>query len=144
MGELLNRGIDRVVIGDSVRFSKTVTETDIYMFAGISGDFHPVHVDEEYAKRTGQKGRIGHGVLTLGLCSTAGTMMDERFHAPTVSAGYDRIRFLKPVHVGDTITAEYKNAEIDRERNRLYAEVTCTNQNGELVMVGRHINKFLD
>jgi len=140
----MGNAIQHAMIGASASFSKTISESDIYMFAGISGDFHPFHVDEEYARKNGSKGRIAHGLLTLSLFSTVGTLVNGRYPVPTVAYGYERIRFLKPVYIGDTITATYLVTEKDEPKSVTYADCTCTNQDGETVLVAKHITKFLD
>ena len=130
-------------IGDSVSFSKTVGESDVYLFAGITGDFSPNHVNEELMKRTPYKKRIAHGVLSIGFASTTSTLMIERAKATAVSAGYDRIRFIKPIFIGDTVTVTYTIAEIDRENLKTKANIEVTNQHGELCTIAQHILKFI-
>ena len=136
-----------VVVGDSVSFSKTVSESDVYLFAGITGDLSPNHVDEEYMKRSGYGRRIAHGALLIGYMSTASTMAiaDSRSSADEtpVSLGYDRIRFLAPVFLGDTITVNYEITAIDSERRRSVADIRVVNQVGELVAVAQHILKWV-
>lgn len=132
-----------IEIGRTVRFSKTVGESDVYQFAGITGDFSPNHVDEEYMKRTPYGRRIAHGVLMVGYMSTASTKILEDIPYPCVSYGYDRIRFVKPVFIGDTITVEYRVAEKVPEKGQLLSQVTVTNQHGEVVTAGTHILKFV-
>ena len=107
-----------LAVGDQVRFAKTVSESDVYLFAGITGDFAPNHVDEEYMRGTRYGRRIAHGALLIGFMSTASTMMVERHgglaQAETpVSLGYDRIRFIAPVFLGDTVTVTYTITEVD-------------------------------
>ena len=100
----------QVEIGERYVFSKTVSESDIYMFAGITGDFAPQHVNRAYMEATSYGGRIAHGALIIGYMSTASSMaingkpMDE---FTPVSLGYDRIRFVNPVFLDDTVTVEY-------------------------------------
>ena len=130
-------------VGDSVSFSKTVGESDVYLFAGITGDFSPNHVNEEVMSKTPFKHRVAHGVLSLGYASTTSTMMIERTKMTAVSYGYDRVRFIKPVLVGDTITAVYRVTEIDEEALKTYADIEVTNQRGELCTVARHVLKFI-
>lgn len=137
------QGIDSVEIGRTVRFSKTVGESDVYLFAGITGDLSPNHVNEEYMKGTPYGQRIAHGVLIMGYMSTASTKLLESIPFPCVSYGYDRVRFVKPVFIGDTITVEYRVADKVREKNQLLDEVTVTNQRGEVVAVATHILKFV-
>ena len=136
-----------VDVGDSVTFSKTVGESDVYLFAGITGDLAPNHVDEEYMKRSSYGTRIAHGALLVGYMSTASSMAiaDSRSggEETPVSLGYDRIRFLAPVFLGDTITVRYEIASIDEERRRSVSDIRVTNQSGELVAVAQHILKWV-
>jgi acyl dehydratase len=136
-----------VSVGDQVSFSKTVGESDVYLFAGITGDFSGNHVDEEFMKRSVYGRRIAHGVLLVGYMSTCSTMMIAKAngtasHETPVSLGYDRIRFLAAVFIGDTITVTYRIAEIDPERRRSRSEIEVRNQKGELVAVAQHILKW--
>jgi 3-hydroxybutyryl-CoA dehydratase len=130
-------------VGDTVSFSKTVGESDVYLFAGITGDFSPNHVNQEVMSKTPYRERIAHGVLSLGFASTTSTMMIERTEMTAVSYGYDRVRFIRPVLVGDTITATYTIAEIDEEALKTYADIEVVNQRGELCTAARHILKFI-
>jgi len=136
--------IDDIEVGLSTRFSKTVSESDVYLFAGITGDLDPNHVDEEYAKRTSLGHRVAHGALIVGYMSAASTRILEDFERPMVSVGYDRIRFIKPVYLGDTITIEYVIVSLDRERERITSKVEVKNQHGELVCVADHIMQLVD
>jgi 3-hydroxybutyryl-CoA dehydratase len=136
-----------VSVGDQVSFSKTVGESDVYLFAGITGDFSGNHVDEEFMKRSVYGRRIAHGVLLVGYMSTCSTMMIAKANGTAsdetpVSLGYDRIRFLGAVFIGDTITVTYRIAEIDPERRRSRSEIEVRNQKGELVAVAQHILKW--
>jgi 3-hydroxybutyryl-CoA dehydratase len=137
-----------VAVGDCVRFSKTVGESDVYLFAGITGDLAPNHVDEEFMRRTPYGGRIAHGALLIGYMSTASSMMVERHggldgEETPVSLGYDRIRFIAPVFIGDTITVTYTIAETDLARRRSKSRIEATNQRGETVAVAEHILKWV-
>jgi len=136
--------IDDVEVGLSTRFSKTVSESDVYLFAGITGDLDPNHVDEEYCKRTSLGHRVAHGALIVGYMSAASTRILEDFDRPMVSVGYDRIRFIKPVYLGDTINIEYVITSLDRERERIISKVEVKNQQGELVCVADHIMQLVD
>lgn len=135
-----------VEIGAKVSFSKTVSESDVYMFAGITGDFSPNHVNKAYMEKSSYGRLMAHGALMVGFMSTVSTMAiahtREADETP-VSLGYDRIRFLKPVFLGDTITVEYEFTEIDVERKRSTADIRITNQDGELTTVGQHILKWV-
>jgi acyl dehydratase len=136
-----------VSVGDQVSFSKTVGESDVYLFAGITGDFSGNHVDEEFMKRSVYGRRIAHGVLLVGYMSTCSTMMIAKASGTAsgetpVSLGYDRIRFLGAVFIGDTVTVTYRIAEIDPERRRSRSEIEVRNQHGDLVVVAQHILKW--
>jgi 3-hydroxybutyryl-CoA dehydratase len=127
-------------IGASVTFTKTVSEADVYLYAGITGDFSPNHVDEEYMKKGRYGRRIAHGTLLLGFMSAASARM---YLGRTASLGYDRVRFVAPVFFGDTVSTEYTLTGIDREKRRVYADVTCRNQRGEVVAVAVHVRAFV-
>lgn len=135
-------------IGDVVRFSKTVGESDVYMYAGITGDFSGNHVNEEFMKKSIYKRRIAHGALIVGFMSTASTMMIERslvrgIDSTPVSLGYDRVRFLAPVFFGDTIEVTYTICQLDVDRRRSVAQVDVRNQSGDLVAVAQHLTKWV-
>lgn len=132
------------LIGHRVTFRKTVSESDIYQFAGITGDFAPNHVDEQFMASGRYGGRIAHGVLVLGFSSTASTEMVALIGGRAVSLGYDRIRFVGAVRIGDTITVDYRLAALDQERRRATSDIVITNQQGETVLVGTHILAFVD
>lgn len=131
-------------IGDSCKFTKTISESDVYMFAGITGDFSQMHTNEAFMNATKYKTRIVHGVLTFALGSTASTLIQTQAKAemPSVSYGYDRLRFVKPVYFGDTVTATYTIIEIDNENLKSVGKVEVVNQKGEVVVVANHILKF--
>jgi len=134
--------------GLEVSFSKTVGETDVYLFAGITGDFSSNHVNEAVMARSKYGRRIAHGALMIGFMSTASTKMIETHcrdvvGETAVSLGYDRIRFLAAVYIGDTVTVSYRVKEVDPERRRATSEITVHNQRNELVAVGRHILKWV-
>jgi acyl dehydratase len=138
-----------VRIGDSVTFAKTVGETDIYMFAGITGDFSVNHVNEQYMAQSKFGRRIAHGALLVGYMSTCSTMMIEQCRGATrattpVSLGYDRVRFLAPVFIGDTVTLTYTIAEIDASKRRSLADINVVKQDGTLVAVARHVMAWVD
>ena len=135
-------------IGDHVRFSKTVSESDVYLFAGITGDFSGNHVNEEFMRTSMFGRRIAHGALMIGYMSTCSTMMIDRspengIDTTPVSLGYDRVRFVAPVFFNDTITVVYTIAEVDPERSRTRAKIEVTNQRGETVAAAEHILKWV-
>ena len=130
------------VVGMEVTFSKTVAEADVYAFAGISGDFSPNHVDQEYMSATRYGQRIAHGVLSMAFMSTCSSKLIESLgNPPTVSYGYDHVRFIKPVFIGDTLTARYTVSSVDEEDQRSISDVKVFNQHGDLVSVAKHILK---
>ena len=137
-----------VRIGDRVSFAKTVGETDIYLFAGITGDFSVNHVNEQYMAQSKYGARIAHGVLIVGYMSTCSTRMieqcrgTERDETP-VSLGYDRVRFLAPVFIGDTVTLTYTIAEVDPDKRQSIADIRVVNQRDELVTVARHVLRWV-
>lgn len=136
-----------VKAGDNVSFSKTVSESDVYLFAGITGDFSPNHVNQAYMEKSSYGKRMAHGALLVGFMSTVSTLAIAHTRADAdetpVSLGYDRIRFLKPVFLGDTITVYYEFSHIDTEARRSTAEIKVSNQHDDLVAVGQHILKWV-
>ena len=137
-----------VAVGDHTRFTKTVAESDIYGFAGITGDFAPPHMDAEFMKKSQYGQRVAHGVLTVGFMSTASAQMAGRVIAENeqvtpMSVGYDRVRFVGPVFIGDTITITYTIRSIDEQARRSLADLVASNQRGETVAVATHIMKWL-
>ena len=136
-----------VKVGDRSSFTKTVGETDVYLFAGITGDFSPNHVNKSYMEKSSYGRLQAHGALMVGFMSTASTfaIAHSRRDADEtpVSLGYDRIRFLAPVYFGDTITVEYVISAIDVEKRRSTGDIRITNQDGTLCTVGTHILKWV-
>ena len=137
------QGVDAVEIGLSESFTKTVTETDAYLFAGITGDFYPLHVDEEFAKTTRFKTRIVHGAMLVGFISTVMARINGHIPPPGgVSYRYD-IKFVGPVMFEDTITTSLTVCEKNLERNEIVLDALCTNQEGDAVLKGQTIMKVL-
>lgn len=133
--------LEDVKVGTTLAFTKTVSESDVYLFAGITGDFSPNHIDAEYMRQGKYGERVAHGALLVGLMSAASARMRV---GRTVSLGYDRIRFVKPVRFGDTITTQYTITEVDPVKRRMVNQVTCTNQRGEVVAAAIHLRAFVD
>ena len=121
----------RIDTGFKVTQVKTITEADIMLFAELSGDFNPVHMVDEYAKKTFFKGRIAHGVISLGLLSAAMAKLPGLVVFISQST-----RFLKPVRIGDTITAIAEVIDINQDNRVVTLKSTCTNQNEETVVSG--------
>jgi acyl dehydratase len=135
---------EALTIGRRVTFSKTISETDVYLFAGITGDFSPNHVDEEYMRKTRYGRRIAHGALALGFMSKTSTMVLEGLAGTWVSYGYDKVRFPAPLFFGDTITVDYEIVERDPAQRKTFARVTCTTQDGRVVAAATHILKGVE
>lgn len=136
--------IANLAVGEVARFTKTIGESDVYLFGGVIGDLSPNHVDEEYGRKTRYGGRIAHGMLVLSLASATSTMIQARAGQACVSYGYDKVRFLAGVLIGDTLTVTYTITEIDQAADKSFAAIEITNQRGELVAVATHILKFFD
>ena len=125
--------IEQINIGDTAKFSKTISESDVYLYAGITGDYNPAHLNEIEAKSTIFGERIAHGLLSAGLISAA---LGVQLPGPgTVYLGQD-LRFLKPVRFGDTITAIVEVVERIEKKNIVKLSTKCLNQNNEVVITG--------
>lgn len=103
-------------------FGKTITDADILMFAGVSGDTNPVHLDQEFAESTMFKGRIAHGMLSASLIST---VLGTRLPGPGCVYLSQTLKFLAPVRTGDTLRAHVTVTQVDTERRRVTLETTC-------------------
>jgi 3-hydroxybutyryl-CoA dehydratase len=130
---MIGKTIEEIEVGETSQFSKTISETDIYLFAGITGDINPAHIDEEYAKNTFFKTRIAHGILTAGLIST---VLGTKLPGPGTIYLSQKLNFLAPVRIGDTITAHAEVTETLPEKNRIKIKTYCMNQKGALVLDG--------
>jgi len=108
--------------GMSEVFSKTITEADLLMFAGVSGDTNPIHLDEDFASRTMFESRIAHGMLTASLVST---VLGTRLPGPGAVYVSQSIRFLAPVRIGDTVIARAAVAELIAARRRVRMTTLC-------------------
>ena len=127
------KSIHELKVGDSAEISKTITETDINDFARVTGDFNPAHLDQAYAEKTIFKGRIAHGLLSVGLLSNIlGNILPGH---GTIYLSQE-VKFLAPVRIGDTITARVEVMEILAEKNRAKFRTICTNQDGKVVVDG--------
>ncbi len=121
-------GVD---VGYKTSHVKTISESDIARFAEVSGDFNPVHMNEEYARKTFFDGRIAHGIIAVALLSAAIAKLPGLVILLSNSS-----RFLKPVRIGDTITALAEVTNTRKEKGIVTLKNTCTNQNGEAVLEG--------
>jgi 3-hydroxybutyryl-CoA dehydratase len=120
-------------IGDAATFSKTIGEADVTLFAGVSGDTYPLHVDAEYAKTTRFGARVAHGMLSASLLSTVNGLL---LGTPGGLYVEQTLRFRRPVFLGDTLTARSELVEIDAVKRRLHCATTVVNQHGKLVVDG--------
>ena len=126
--------IQEMKIGDHASVTKTVSETDVYLFAGITGDLNPAHTNEVAASKTMFKTRIAHGMLGAGFISA---VLGMYLPGPgTIYMGQE-LKFTKPVHIGDTVTATATVEEIILEKNRVILDTTVVNQDGEVVIKGK-------
>lgn len=125
--------IRELKIGDQASTAKTILESDGYLFAGITGDHNPAHVNEVYASQTRFGRRIAHGILSAGLISAVLAM---KLPGPgTIYLGQE-LKFVRPVYFGDTITATCTVSELLPEKNIARLETVCTNQDGAVVIKG--------
>lgn len=140
---------DIMSLGDHVTRSKTMTETDLALFAAVSGDFDPIHMNEAYARETPFGGRIAHGLLSMALLSAASAAMsalarDRGYTGTSVSLGFDRVRFLAPVFIGDTLSASYEIETVDIEKGRTRSTCAVTKSDGTQCVAATHVMRWLD
>lgn len=135
---LIEKKTEDLKIGDKVFFSKTITEADIVLFAAVSGDNYPLHMDEEYAKTTRFGKRVVHGMLTASLFSTVNGLLIGKGGGIAISQTF---KYKAPVYIGDTITATAEVMEKIEQRNSFKFKTICTNQRGQVVIEGESIMK---
>ena len=128
--------IDDIQVGQSAELAKTVTETDIALFAGVTGDFNAVHVDAVAAAQSRFGERIAHGMLSAGFISA---VLGMRLPGPGSVYLSQSLKFTKPVRIGDTITARVEVLEVVATKRRARLATTCRNQNGETVVEGEAV-----
>ncbi len=130
---MIGKTIDKIKVGDKAEFAKTISESDVYLYAGISGDQNPAHINESYARETFFKTRIAHGMLCAGLISA---VLGNRL--PGYGTIYIRqeLNFLAPVLIGDTVTAQVEVIEIVSAKNRVRLKTDCFNQDGLQIIGG--------
>ncbi len=129
----IEKPFEAFAVGDAATFAKTITEADIVLFAGVSGDTYPLHVDAEYAKTTRFEARVAHGMLSASLLSTVNGLL---LGTPGGMYVEQTLRFRRPVFIGDTLTARSEVVEIDTAKRRLHARTTVANQHGKIVVDG--------
>ena len=131
----MSYNIEQLEIGQNAEFSKTISESDVYLFAGVTGDMNPAHINAEYSKDSVFNQRVVHGMLSASLISTVlGTELPGR---GTIYLQQE-VKFVAPVHFGDTITATVEVLEKNIKKNRKLRTV-CTNQEGQVVVDGEAI-----
>lgn len=130
---MIGRTYDQLEVGDSSEFSKTISEADVYMYAGISGDLNPAHINEVYAQGTFFKSRIAHGMLTAGFISA---VIGMQLPGPGTIYMGQTLQFLAPVRIGDTVTARVEVVEKVDDKKRVRLATTCTNQDGTRLISG--------
>ena len=123
-------------IGRTASVSKTISETDVYLFAGITGDFNPAHVNEVYARDTIFNGRIAHGMISAGLISA---VLGAHMPGPGTIYLSQTLKFLAPVRIGDTITATVTITNIIAEKNRATILTEVRNQDEKTVTTGEAV-----
>jgi len=130
------KSYDELQIGEHASFSKTITEADVYLFAGISGDFNPLHVNEEYARQTPFKTRIAHGALPHSLIAPVLGMKLPGMGTVLVEI---TCRFKAPTFFGDTITATAEVKEKIEDKRWVRMKLIWTNQRGEMIAEGETV-----
>lgn len=128
----------------TIEYRKTVSEADVYLFAGITGDFSPVHVDAQRMAESEVGERIAHGVLVTGLMSAASSRWCETYYPKDIllSYGYERVRFIRPVRFGDTIAISVVLSEERPDKRQLVCDVQARNQHGDVVGIATHLLSF--
>ncbi|HEX3012316.1 MAG TPA: MaoC family dehydratase [Syntrophomonadaceae bacterium] len=132
----IGKTINEIQIGDAASFSKTISETDVYLFAGITGDFNPMHMNEEYAKITPFKTRIAHGPIAACLIAP---VLGLKLPGLGTIAVESSSRYLAPTMIGDTITARGEVTAKDEKKNLVTMKLTFTNQHGTVVIDGQAV-----
>ena len=125
--------IDQIQVGDQATVSKTISESDVYLYAGITGDLNPAHVNEVYAEQTFFETRIAHGMLSAGFVSA---LLGMHLPGPGTIYMHQTLSFMAPVKIGDTLTARVEVVEVIAEKNRVRLKTVCENQAGTVVLDG--------
>jgi 3-hydroxybutyryl-CoA dehydratase len=124
---------EELEVGQRAEFRKTVTEADVVLFAGVTGDLNPAHIDQIAAEASPFGGRIAHGMLTAGLISA---VLGMKLPGPGTIYLEQSLRFLRPVRIGDTVTASAEVLELVPAKRRVRLATTAANQAGETVLKG--------
>jgi len=131
--DMIGETFDQLKTGDSDRFSKAVTDADVYLFAGISGDLNPAHIDETYAQGTSLQDTHRPRHAFGGLISA---VIGMRLPGPGTVYMHQTLDFLAPVYIGDTVTAKVEVIEKMEEKKQVRLKTTCVNQEGKKVLDG--------
>ncbi len=127
--------LEDLKVGMTASYAKTVTEADVVLFAGISGDTNPVHMNEEFAKETMFQGRIAHGMLSASFIST---VLGTKLPGPGAIYLSQNLKFKAPVRAGDTVSATATITDIVAEKKRVVMQTTCSVRN-QIVLEGEAI-----
>ncbi|MFX0182626.1 MAG: MaoC family dehydratase [Candidatus Hodarchaeota archaeon] len=130
---MIIRKYEEIKIGDAAKYKRTITEDDIEKFAEVSGDYNPVHMNEEFAKNTLFEGRIAHGMLSASFIST---VLAQELPGPGSIYLSQNLIFKKPVRIGDTIITRVQVFQKLDDKKRIRLKTTCTNQDGTTVIEG--------
>ncbi len=133
---MIGKTIDEIKLNDSAEFAKTISESDVYLYAGLTGDLNPAHINEEYARETFFKTRIAQGMLAAGFISA---VLGMRLPGPGSVYVSQELNFLAPIRIGDTVTARVEVIEIMAEKKRVRLRTTCSTQDGTVVVDGEAI-----
>lgn len=128
--------ISEIKVGDVAEATKTVSETDVYLFAGVTGDFNPAHMNETYAQNTFFKTRIAHGMLGAGFISA---VVGMQLPGPGTIYITQELKFLAPTRIGDTVTARVEVLEVIADKKRVRLKTECINQEGKVILAGEAI-----
>ncbi len=132
----MGKTIRQIKSGDKAYTERTISESDVYLFAGITGDLNQAHVNQAAAEKTMFRGRIAHGILVSGLISA---VLGMQLPGPGTIYLSQELRFVAPVRFGDTVKAEVEVTEIMPDKNRIRLKTTCTNQEGKTVITGEAV-----
>jgi len=125
--------LDEIKVGMAVSYSQTVTDADIKAFAGISGDNNPVHMDQEYASESQFGNRIAHGLMSASYFSA---LFGTKLPGPGCVYVEQNLKFLRPVFIGDTVTASVYVTEVDKNKRRVFFKTICE-VSGKKVITGK-------
>lgn len=123
MVDLVINYFEDLKVGQSAVYSKTITDADIVLFAGVTGDTNPIHLDADYASKTVFKTRIAHGMLSAGMIST---VLGTRLPGPGCVYMTQNLKFKAPVRIGETVVAKVEITDLQPEKKRVLVRTTCS------------------